>query len=302
MKKKYSLIFIIISVSIMLVALFFAKYALTHKPSDYKLSFIGYGGTFNRKKTGVDKWIIQPYWLMYIIGITGMCILCIFRRLEIEIKIWQAFSIGILLAVFGYLGAKGLYRIENYKYVKENGIKLSGTSFFGSVFIMLLAIPLIKRILLIKTGDLLFMDFCTPAGVLMLACVRIGCFMNGCCRGIGRFINDKPLVYPVQLIESSLDFLILGILMSERVRIRFKNRLIFLFMISYGVVRYILEAYRNTSKTDNIFIKRSHASNLNELVPSNGQIFAIISAAIGIVMLIVISRRNRGKANITAVF
>ena len=296
-RYKWNWIFFVIAFLTLLLTLFYSIYALTHKPAEYTLSFIGYGGTFNRVKTGVNNWALQPYWIMHIVGIAGMCALCTLRRNEISIKVWQGISTGILLAVFGFVGAKILYIIENWNSVAKNGISLSGVSFFGTVFFMPAAIPIIKRILLIKIKDSEFMDFCTPAGVLMLACIRIGCFMNGCCRGMGTIINGKPFIYPVQLIESSFDFMMAGILLTAWIRKVFRGRLYFLFMAAYGSVRFVLELYRNTSKTDNIFMNGSERTMKTDLagkVLSNGQIFSLLAVLVGMSVLLIMRKRREG--------
>lgn len=160
---------------------------------------------------------------------------------------------------------------------------------------MPLAILIVKRILRIKVGDLAFMDFCISPGILMLAIIRIGCFMNGCCRGTAMWVKDKPFVYPVQLIECSLDFCLLGIIMMNRIKKRFRGCLIFLFMVLYGIMRFFLEYYRNTSKTDNLFIGRSdrYLSADTRTVLSNGQIFSIITFIAGLVVLILIYRKMK---------
>ena len=159
-------------------------------------------------------------------------------------------------------------------------------------------IPVIKRTLFIKAKDSEYMDFCTPAGILMLACIRIGCFMNGCCRGIGIWVKDKPFVYPVQLIECSLDLLLIGFIMMNWTGKRFRGLLYSLFMIGYGLIRFFIEFYRNTSKTDNLFItginRRINTDQVRHVL-SNGQIFSIASVTIGVISGIIIYFTNKKK-------
>ena len=279
-KNKLSLIFFILSALMFIVILVFITQALSYKPGKYTFKLVGYAGSFNRKAVKADKWPIEPYWMMHILGIFGMCILSFVRRKEEGIKGWQAIMTGILLAVFGYIGAKILFVIENFKYVSKNGLELSGVSFFGTVFFMPLAIPIIKRILFIKAKDMEYMDYCTPDGLLMLACIRLGCFMNGCCRGMVVWKNDKPLMYPVQFIECTLDLILLGVILLPVTQKFFKKGLYFIFMGGYGFIRFFLEFYRNTSKTGNLFISENDRQlqsdgELSKIL-SNGQIFALV--------------------------
>ncbi|SEF58058.1 Prolipoprotein diacylglyceryltransferase [Eubacterium ruminantium] len=284
--RKLSLVFLIFAICVLLVTLIFVIQALKYKPGKYTLAIVGYAGSFNRRAVNADKWPIEPYWVMHILGVAGMCLLSFFRRNNGKdiIKGWQAILTGILLAIFGYIGAKILFIIENYKTIKSIGLTFSGVSFFGTVFFMPLAIPAIKRMLFIRMKDLQFMDFCTPAGILMLAFIRIGCFMNGCCRGIVVDVNGKPLMCPVQLIECSFDFLLLSIILNDKIKKRFENGLYILFMMGYGLIRFVLEKYRNTSKFGNLFIEE-RGGDSRKTVLSNGQIFAVICMTIGIVYI-----------------
>ncbi len=66
-------------------------------------------------------------------------------------------------------------------------------------------------------------------------------------------------------------------------------------MVLYGIMRFFLEYYRNTSKTDNLFIGRSdrYLSADTRTVLSNGQIFSIITFIAGLVVLILIYRKMK---------
>lgn len=50
------------------------------------------------------------------------------------------------MAVFGCLGAKLLYVLENYDYVSKNGISFGGMSFFGTVRLMPIVVSLMAVI------------------------------------------------------------------------------------------------------------------------------------------------------------
>ena len=74
-KNKLSLIFFILSALMFIVILVFITQALSYKPGKYTFKLAGYAGSFNRKAVKADKWPIEPYWMMHILGIFGMCIL-----------------------------------------------------------------------------------------------------------------------------------------------------------------------------------------------------------------------------------
>lgn len=128
----------------------------------------------------------------------------------------------------------------------ENGISLNGVSFFGTVFFMLLVIPLMA--LALRKKPLEYLDYCTPAGLLMLVCIRVGCFMNGCCHGITIWIMQRPVILPSQLLECTLDLLLLDFLFRAEKRGTYKSSLYFLFMGGYGILRFVVEFTRDTPK------------------------------------------------------
>lgn len=85
---------------------------------------------------------------------------------------------------------------------------------------------------------------------------RIGCFLGGCCYGIesrfGFTAHNNTLIpaingvrrFPVSLVESALNLLIFVILLILYNRGKQKNRLIFIYLLLYSVVRFALEFLR----------------------------------------------------------
>lgn len=294
-KNPYTFVFGLLSLFMFGVTILFITQALTSEHMNYSFRMIGYGGTFNQRGMGTDRWPISPYWVMQLLGIAGMSVLCTLRRKEVEIRVWQAVLTGILLAIFGFIGAKLLYILENVEKVLDHGLDLGGVSFFGTVFFMPLAIPLIRRILRIKSGD--YTDFCTPAGLLMLAFIRIGCFLKGCCHGITIWVDGKPFTYPVQLIECMLDLALLSILLSEKVRNRFRGYLYVLFMGGYGLIRFVLEFFRDTNKDRNLITDLTGWTfgEENSFGPhiSDGQMFSVLCILIAVLILLLRGRRKK---------
>lgn len=286
------LFFCICAAVMMLIAIIYMQQALTGEHLNYALPFVGYGGTFKdmRAKGGFSL-----YWAAHIVGIIGMSTISYVRRKEIGINTVQAVLTGVLLAVFGFIGAKLLYIVENLSHVLKYGITLGGVSFFGTVFFMPLAIPLIALILRIKSKD--YIDFCTPAGVLMLAFIRMGCFMQGCCGGLTIWISEKPFIFPVQLLECSLDFLLIAILFTERIRERFKHGLYFLFMGGYGTIRILMEFMRKTPKDENMFTRFAVDGSVGRYVLSDGQIFSIICILICVIYMIYKNKKGSFTEN-----
>ena len=267
--------------AVLLAALVFSLQALLRDSLDYTLPFVRYGGTFRYPEMRIGNFRLSYYWIMMLLGTAGMSILLSFRKKEHGIGTLRAVLTGILLAVFGFIGAKLLYILENFRSVLKNGLDFSGVSFFGTVFFMPAAIPLIALILRIPRKG--FTDFCTPAGLLMLAFIRIGCFTRGCCEGITVHYGMRPWIVPVQLLECSFDLVLLAVLLLPSVKKRFRGVLYCLFMGGYGLIRFAMEFLRDTGK---------HVFGF-----SNGQLF---SAAAILISALILFLHFRKKASVSS--
>ena len=93
------------------------------------------------------------------------------------------------------------------------------------------------------------------ATLLMLACIRIGCFMNGCCYGRE---TDGPLgvlfpghttkVIPTQLIESAFLFVLFAVLLVLILRYKRGNLPMLVYLYAYSVFRFVLEFFRGDDR------------------------------------------------------
>ena len=84
---------------------------------------------------------------------------------------------------------------------------------------------------------------------------RIGCFMGGCCYGVEcsvGFTYTHSIIesangvsrFPIQLVESGLNFLLFGLLLLLFLKKRASGKLIFLYLLIYPAYRFILEFFR----------------------------------------------------------
>ncbi len=278
MKKvmKKEIILLIAAVYAAFFMLFLCKAMFTDS-LDYRMSFIAYGGVFKYHYLFVGGKKISLYWSAHIIGLIGMILLCWFRRKRYGYS--KAFSVitALLLAVMGFIGAKLLYIIENLHKVTEKGISMNGVSFFGTVFFMPLALLIIAKIA--KTDYKPYLDYCTPSGILMLTCIRTGCFLNGCCKGVFFWYKNRPVIFPSQLLECVLDLILLYIIYAKQDKVQ-EGSLYVIFMGGYGILRFIVEFTRDT--------------NVTAVGLSNGHIFSIICIAI-MVVHIVIQKQGKTK-------
>lgn len=224
---------------------------------------------------------ISTYWLMLAAGTAGMLV-CLWKRKErFSLNGLQCVVFTLLLTVVGFSGAKLLYILENIRDTIENGISLGGVSFFGSVFLIPLLMPLIGRGFRLKPSET--MDICGPCVAIMIGCMRFGCFMQGCCGGWLARIGDFTFVWPTQAVESIGDFSILLWLLHREENPQYHGKLYPLFMICYSSMRFLIEFFRDTPK--------------DWLYLSHGQWFSLLSIFTGIIWLRLTERKSENAGD-----
>ncbi|MBQ8325027.1 MAG: prolipoprotein diacylglyceryl transferase [Clostridia bacterium] len=215
------------------------------------------------------------YYFFLGMGAIAMLVLMLARRGAYSLSIMQSTIYTLLLLITGIAGAKLLFFFEC-------GMEsFSGMSFFGAVYLVLLAMPLIGALFKLKPKDSL--DACAPCVAAIVGFQRFGCFCAGCCGGIP--IGNTAMVWPTQLMEGLGDMLILFFLLFVEKNEKFRGKSYPAFLISYGIMRFAIEFVRDTAK--------------DWLGLSHGQWFSIVGICIALLMLGGDTRwRNQGQENI----
>lgn len=212
---------------------------------------------------------------MFAIGTVFMGVLVWLRKDKYRLKIWQVILFTVLLAVVGYSGVRLLAILEQFKALIQGDIA-GGMSFFGSVFLILLVMPLIGKLFKLKPGETL--DLSAPCILAILACMRISCYVSGCCGGIVIYLPNKELYPHPQLIECIGDLIILGILLWKEKKDKKAGLGYPRFLLLYGCFRFALEFIRDTEK--------------NILCFSRGQVYAIICVIIACIWYYLFKKNN----------
>lgn len=204
---------------------------------------------------------VHGYGLM--IGIGVLC--CIFMGMKrakknglsedavIDIAIW-----GL---VAGFLGAKLLYVIVEWKRFLADPLSVLGSEGFvvygGIIAGVLAAIIYCKRK---KLVFLEYFDLCSASIALAQGFGRIGCFLAGCCYGrettssLGIVFPEGSLapagvkVLPTQLFSSAGDFGIMFVLLWHYHHRKKVGDTGFLYMLLYGIGRFGIEFLRNDNR------------------------------------------------------
>lgn len=216
---------------------------------------------------------IGTYGLMTMLGIAAA--LLVGSRLIKRFEIDMFDFVLIMLAVFGGLviGAGIVYGISNIRYliyafghISELGLsglwELLVYSFGGMVFyggfigggIALLIYTKLSKELRPKRDALL--DVYAVLVPLFHAFGRIGCFLGGCCYGVesefGFTVHNNTLNpsindvnrFPIQLVESGCLFILFFVMFYLFKKRVMEMRLIYIYMLTYPVVRFITEFFR----------------------------------------------------------
>ena len=166
----------------------------------------------------------------------------------------EVLDIAFTILVWGFLGARLFYVIQNLSYYAAEPLKIfavweGGLIFYGGVLAALVGFWLTVRKLNVSFWKAL--DFIVPYGALAHAFGRIGCFLNGCCYGKAcdlpwavRFPELSHAVHPAQLYEAFYDLALFAFLLTRRKRSRFEGEIGLLYFLFYGMGRYLIEFVR----------------------------------------------------------
>ena len=166
----------------------------------------------------------------------------------------DVFDMAFAVLVWGFLGARLFYVIQNFSYYVIEPLKIfavweGGLIFYGGAITAFLGFWLMARKK--KWPFWKTLDFLVPYGALTHAFGRIGCFLNGCCYGKAcelpwavRFPELSYAVHPTQLYEALYDIVLFAFLIKRRKRARFEGEIGLLYFLLYGMGRYMIEFVR----------------------------------------------------------
>lgn len=167
--------------------------------------------------------------------------------------------LSVLHTVLGVLSVKvfALFETENF----------SNMSLFGGVFFMPLFYWGVAKLAKQKAADVF--DVFTICLVFTLMCARLNCIISGCCLGAHIPIEGLThLRFPTRELELLFYVLLLSRLWRKVLSGSARGMIYPIYMISYGIFRFVTETLRFSDRTDSIL----HISHL----------WALLSLGIGI--------------------
>jgi phosphatidylglycerol:prolipoprotein diacylglycerol transferase len=178
-------------------------------------------------------------------------------------------DLGIYLIIAALVGAKLMLVVVDFDYFRSQPRELLSLVRAGGVFYGGLLAALGVAILLVRRYQLRIWttaDLFAPGIALGHVVGRLGCLMAGCCYGTPTsmpwaitFTNPlaasnvgTPLgipLHPTQLYDAGAELLILVVLLAtERRGKPFEGRTFWLYMLLYGISRFIVEFYRGDER------------------------------------------------------
>lgn len=235
---------------------------------------------------------IELYNLMYVVGVVGMLLICLFTGKKYRFSKPKALIYTLATFACGVLGAKLMGKIYSFSLEKASGgeyIPSSGVCIFGAL--LFLPVFMIVVSFISRESYRALMDYMTPGIFFILCCAKFGCSLEGCCHGIadpnGIFNHRLDYrVFPVQLYESLCTLavvVILLVIISKRGKIRYGS-IYPIGSLLYCGARFIWENFRYYEHE----IEKEFFIGL-----TYWQMWVIIITIISVVWLIILHKSNR---------
>lgn len=180
-------------------------------------------------------------------------------RERLHLRWLSVLLLSVLHTVLGVLSVKvfALFETGNF----------SNMSLFGGVFFMPLFYWGVAKLAKQKAADVF--DVFTICLVFTLMCARLNCIISGCCLGAHIPIEGLThLRFPTRELELIFYVLLLSRLWRKVLSGSARGMIYPIYMISYGIFRFVTETLRFSDRTDSIL----HISHL----------WALLSLGIGI--------------------
>lgn len=210
-------------------------------------------------------------------------------------------DIAVIAAIMGFLGAKILYIIVDFKTFIQAPLDFLGSSGFviyGGIISGILCNMLYCKVK--KLDFLTYFDLIMPEISIAQGFGRIGCFLAGCCYGketdsafsvVFPANSQAPAgvaLIPVQIYSAIGNFILAAVLivfadiLFEKSKKSLSGDIASMYMVLYGIGRFIIEFFRNDYRGVIGFL-------------STSQFISIFIVAIGIALYVV---KHRRAANI----
>lgn len=237
------------------------------------------------------SWYGVMFGLGFLVALALSTQLCKERDLDPEYPyslIWWIFPLAVLGARLYFLIFDGFDDVMDIIRIWDGGLAVYGGVMGG--FLGLVICCILHKVSIIKATDL-----AAPLLSLGQAFGRIGCIFGHCCYGvevtkkvlqwfpIALEVNGK-YYYATNFYESIFDLgLFFGLTILLR-KTKIKGLPTFAYLFGYGIVRFVLEFFREQGQT--LFIGNTPISQIVSIL-------CVITGAIGICVLLFVNNRKK---------
>ena len=159
---------------------------------------------------------------------------------RLKLKKIEVLVFAVLHTVIGVLSVKVFAFLESGEVGKM--------SLFGGVFFMPVFYYTWAKLMKQSVADVF--DASTICMLFTLMCARINCILSGCCKGI--MIPGTHMRFPTRELEIFYYIVMLTFLAAKVIKRKNIGEIYPLYMITYGIFRFIIEFFR-VSSTGEIF-------------------------------------------------
>jgi len=259
----------------------------------------------------IGRFELHSYGVMLAAAFAVSVFLAVKRGQKVGFTFSQIYDITIVVIFSSLIGSRMAYVVLHFDEfrgrmwdiinpIQSNGqIGISGMVQLGGVVFAIAAVIIYVRIKSLSLGKV--SDVLTPSLAIGIAIGRIGCFLNGCCFGkpcdlpwaikfppgsFAHYAYNDTAVHPTQLYAVFYALLIFIILTIVDKKKPFHGFNLALFMILYGIARYINESlrYYEGSESGMVLIK------IFEVGITFSQIISIALVLAGLIIIITRTR------------
>ena len=225
----------------------------------------------------MTDWLHQNIlYILLLISVVISVFWMIHFQKELRARWYAMIVIAVLVVATGVAGAMLFAKLEGFIAGSSDG----RISMYGALW--LTPLVCVAAALLFRRPARAVLDILTLPIVCAAAFARVNCFFGGCCLGIE--IPGAGFRVPNREIELVFYVVFMAVIARVTAKKRFKGVNYPIFLLCYGVLRFILQWFREGGYTVLGPLTLSH-------------LWSLLSAAAGLVLLIVLSKtyKTSGK-------
>jgi phosphatidylglycerol:prolipoprotein diacylglycerol transferase len=215
------------------------------------------------------SWPVYSYGVLLAVAYLAALQLAVVRARRIGLDGSRVMDLGIYLIIAALVGAKLMLVVVDFNYFLSKPGELLSLVRAGGVFYGGLIVAVAVGLWLVRRYGLPMWttaDLFAPGIALGHVIGRLGCLLAGCCYGrptdvpwaitftdpVAAANVGTPLgipLHPTQLYDAGAELLIMiGLLLTERKGRTYPGRTFWLYILLYGVSRFIIEMYRGDER------------------------------------------------------